>query len=592
MELLYLYIEDDGKNIKDCEFNFSSDFKFSYNREEKIVTVIKNENFIPNFWEAENVSSITAVIGKNGAGKSNLFEFIARYYSSSFGLSNKSKKNLLHIYRLNGQLYINRKDVKSDFPLLEQHYIQYPLNDHNKSNLTKLLYYTPHYEKNILFDLHHVSTSDISNGGLLRQFGNDLIILKDIKAKSFTDIERLCIEDTFRQIELFSYSKTDYFEGLNLPTALSIVFKEGAKKLDIDNKLYNKLYIDKPLSKLSFSEHIQNRLLYHFFSNEAYVRTLDIHDEMSFEEFIRLTHGSQLYSELAHLDRTDGIIFEKYPEQMGSRTDYQLKFLIKREYLSFDFMSGLYKYYFHGDVFGAPKTLETIRILHSNVTFEWIGLSSGELEYFNLLSRIYCNLQNVIIVPAKKLKQPTKPQKEKNIILLLDEPENAFHPEWQRLFIENLICFFKNALPFYKFQIIIASHSPILASDFPKNNIIFLDKNEDGTCKVVDSICQENTFGANIQTLYRNSFFLKGLPIGEFAKRKINKLFEELERGYIRPTTLQEIQLVGEPLLKNQLMKLYKQCKDLPQSVNKRITQLEEEVRILKNKLNDQNRTL
>lgn len=592
MELLYLYIEDDGKNIKNCEFNFSPEYHFSYNREEKFITAAKNPDFIPNFWEASNISNITAIIGRNGAGKSNLLEFIIRYYCSPFGLTNKSKKNLLHIYKFKGQLYINRTDIRSNLPLLEKHYIQYPLNDFHQGNFTKLLYYTPYYEKNVLFDLHHVIAKDISNGGLLRQYGEDRILAQDSRTKSFSDIERLSIEDTLRQIELFIYSKANYFEGLSLPYALNVIFKEGARKHNTENYLYNKLYIDKPLSELSFVEHIKNRLLYHFFYNEAYINTLSINNEMTFDDFIQLTYGGQLYFELVQLENNNGLIFENYTERMGSRSDYLFKFSIKREYLSFDFISGLYKYYFHGDVHDIPKTLEHIRVLHSNITFQWIGISSGELEYFNLLSRIYCHLQDVVIIPAKKLKLTTKPQKIDNIILLLDEPENSFHPEWQRLFLDNLIHFLTNALSYYRFQIIIASHSPILVSDLPKNNIIFLDKHTNGNCIVVDSITQDNTFGANIQTLYRNSFFLDGLPIGEFSKRKINKLFDELEHRDTRSTTWQEIQLIGEPLLRDQLIKLYKQIKDLPPIVDQRITQLEEEVRILKKRLNDKDRTL
>lgn len=82
------------------------------------------------------------------------------------------------------------------------------------------------------------------------------------------------------------------------------------------------------------------------------------------------------------------------------------------------------------------------------------------------------------------------------------------------------------------------------------------------------------------------------MPIGEFSKRKINKLFDELEHRDTRSTTWQEIQLIGEPLLRDQLIKLYKQIKDLPPIVDQRITQLEEEVRILKKRLNDKDRTL
>lgn len=590
MELLYLYIEDDGKNIKDCEFNFSPEYHFTYNREEKSITVTKNPDFISNFWEALNISNITAIIGKNGAGKSNLLEFIIRYYSSSSGLKSKSQKNLMHIYRFNNKFYINRNDIKSNFQFQECHYIQYPLNDHNNQHHTSLLYYSPHIDRNVLFDLSHVKAKDISNGGLLRQYGKDRI---DRKSKTFADIERLFIEDTFRQIELFIYSKTSYFKNLDLPYALKIVFEEGSNKLNTENYLYKKLYIDKPLRDLSFIEHIQNRLLYHLFNNQTYIEKLSLDNEMFFNDFIKKTYAGKLYFSLLELDAKNSIIFEQYPQQLGSRRDYEFNFLIKREALSFDFKSGLYDYYFQGEVHHIPYTLEHLRVLHSSIRFEWIGVSSGELEYFNLLSRIYCHLdKDVIIVQAKQARISNKSKYRGNIILLLDEPENAFHPEWQRLFLENLIYFLNNSLTDYRFQVLIASHSPIIVSDFPKRNIIFLDKNEDGTCKVVDSIRRDNTFGANIQTLYRNSFFLDGLPIGEFAKRKINKLFDELEHGDTRSTTWKEIQLVGEPLLRDRLMKLYKQVKDLPTIVDQRITQLEEEVRILKKRLNDKDRTL
>ncbi|MDR0605667.1 MAG: hypothetical protein LBG80_15325 [Bacteroidales bacterium] len=137
-------------------------------------------------------------------------------------------------------------------------------------------------------------------------------------------------------------------------------------------------------------------------------------------------------------------------------------------------------------------------------------------------------------------------------------------------------------------QIILTSHSPIIVSDFPKNNIIFLDTDKDCKCKVVKSITRENTFGANIHTLYKNSFFLNGLPIGEFAKVKIEQLFKKLQAGNIDDKIYKEIQLIGEPLLKNQLMKLYND--NLPNDVNKRVTELEKEIEKLKKQLNDKNR--
>lgn len=590
MELIYLYIGDDGKNIKDCEFNFSPEFRISYDRNKHYIDVSRNETYLTNFWETDNISNITAIIGKNGAGKSNLLEFIFRYYASPFGLNKGPRMNLIHIYRLNGYLYLNRDDIPSNYDLRKKHYVQYPLNNFNKDVNTKLLYYSSHYEKNILFDLGGgITSEDISTGGLLRKYGEDRKVMK-LHETTSSDIERLMIDDTFRQIDLITSSNATYFKGISLPKNLNITFKKGAKKLEIDNPIYDKLFIDKLLSEMDFIEHFTNRFLYSYFKNPKNLLDLEIGpDDITADEFIRRSYAGKLYTELIRLNEMGKILFTKYPDNMGLRSDYSWTFGVRTQDISFDLRVGLFYYYFKEEVFSSPSSLGHRGLAASDLTIAWHGLSAGELEYLNFLSRIYASLNEVIIDHEQKRHVQIKPQTYKNIILLLDEPENSFHPEWQRLFLNNLLYFLNKTTPHHTFQIILASHSPIIISDFPKNNIIFLDKNEnDGACKVVDSISRDNTFGANIHTLYRNSFFIDGLPIGEFAKRKINKLFDELENAQvIRPSILKEIQMIGEPIIRDQLMKLYKHREGIPEEVNRRIAELEKEIRILKDRLND-----
>ncbi len=590
MKLIYLYIGDDGKNIKDCEFNFSPEFRISYDRNKHYINVSRNEAYLPNFWDTDNISNITAIIGKNGAGKSNLLEFIFRFHSSAFGLQNISKRILIHIYRLNGNIYINRDGIKSNYRFNRKHYIQYPLNNFNKDVTTKLLYYSSHYEKNILFDLGGgITSEDISTGGLLRKYGEDRKVMK-LQETTSSDIERLMIDDTFRQIDLITSSNATYFKGISLPKNLNITFKKGAKKLEIDNPIYDKLLIDKSLSEMDFIEHFTNRFLYSYFKDPKNLLDLEIRlEDITADEFIRESYAGKLYDELIRLNEMGKILLTKYPDSMGLRSDYSWTFGVRTEDISFDLRVGLFYYYFKEEVFSSPSSLGHRGLAASDLTIAWHGLSAGELEYLNFLSRIYASLNEIIIDHEQKRHVQTKPQTYKNIILLLDEPENSFHPEWQRLFLNNLIYFLNKTTPHHTFQIILASHSPIIISDFPKNNIIFLDKNEnDGACKVVDSISRDNTFGANIHTLYRNSFFIDGLPIGEFAKKKINKLFDELENAQaIRPSILKEIQMIGEPIIRDQLMKLYKQREGMPEEVNRRIAELEKEIRILKDRLND-----
>jgi hypothetical protein len=82
-----------------------------------------------------------------------------------------------------------------------------------------------------------------------------------------------------------------------------------------------------------------------------------------------------------------------------------------------------------------------------------------------------------------------------------------------------------------KVHFIITSHSPFVLSDLPKENVIFLEKDEKtGYCKNVTKETNIETFGANIHTLLSHGFFMKDGLMGEFAKEKINKILTYLTR--------------------------------------------------------------
>ncbi|OAV66516.1 hypothetical protein Barb6_02583 [Bacteroidales bacterium Barb6] len=87
---------------------------------------------------------------------------------------------------------------------------------------------------------------------------------------------------------------------------------------------------------------------------------------------------------------------------------------------------------------------------------------------------------------------------------------------------------------------------------------------------------QEDTFGANIHSLFQNAFFLNG-TIGDFAKQKINTMFIKLHKGDIGDNLYEEIKLVSEPFIRSQLLKLYKELAPC-EATNK-------EIKTLKNRI-------
>ncbi len=80
MELLYLYVEDYAE-IQKQGFRFSSKIKVNYNEELKTIALSENENYIDNFY-GKTISDITAIVGKNGTGKTTVLDIIGLDYKN------------------------------------------------------------------------------------------------------------------------------------------------------------------------------------------------------------------------------------------------------------------------------------------------------------------------------------------------------------------------------------------------------------------------------------------------------------------------------------------------------------------------------
>ena len=195
----------------------------------------------------------------------------------------------------------------------------------------------------------------------------------------------------------------------------------------------------------------------------------------------------------------------------------------------------------------------------------WKGLSSGELG----LLKSFANLYSVKI----NLTEKTIPKlSTTNYVLLFDEVDLGLHPEWQRKWISRALPIIDKIFDDKHVQIIITSHSPIFLSDIYIENILFLEKdNENINRKTI-----EKTFGQNIYTLFKNSFFLNDV-MGEYAFNTIKDTIEYLSfkvnsnSPYNREESLYNnsdeiinekiakkvIDSVGETIIANQLKELF-----------------------------------
>ncbi|ASF42970.1 AAA family ATPase [Capnocytophaga endodontalis] len=172
-------------------------------------------------------------------------------------------------------------------------------------------------------------------------------------------------------------------------------------------------------------------------------------------------------------------------------------------------------------------------------------LSSGEQHLVHTMQSVLYHILNVNSVHSSKEQK----NKYEYINIIFDEIELYFHPEYQRRFVfellERLDSLKKGThIPKIKgINILFCTHSPFILSDIPKQNVLFLGDKKDF-----------KTFGANITTLLSNSFFMENL-IGEFAKNKINEVIRWITQD--KEDILKTIRLIDEPILRNKLVEMY-----------------------------------
>lgn len=235
----------------------------------------------------------------------------------------------------------------------------------------------------------------------------------------------------------------------------------------------------------------------------------------------------------------------------------------------------------------------SISELEESLQFRWIGLSSGELGLLKSFANLY----------AAKLSLQSKTYRgidKENFLLLLDEIDLGLHPEWQRKWVSTALPIIKKIFDKKLLQIIITTHSPIFLSDIYKENIIFLSRDD----KEYKNSDFKKTFGQNIYTLYKNSFFLKKL-MGEYAYKTIedtveylnsvienttsnlkdSNLYSKLSLELKKNTAHKVIESIGEPIIANQIKELFNQAffeeKNEIEELKDKIARLQEQLQQL-----------
>lgn len=586
------------ENINNCfidqGINFSPDFIIDFNKRDRILSIKKREQEI-DFFKGSNVNQINLIVGKNGSGKSTILNLLGLSHIDREELlrnspswnwfavySNGNAEFILEGHNPNFIRNLEFNDVvrqnENDFYCLkikrDNENFKF-IGSRDVDRRETLYMYHANNLKDEWYPTHLFKEHTLGNSGYSREY---------IFSPKMTDIyELLTDQETLSR---------DTFSGNNIKLVISkrnILSTYDSEKYSYDliQKFKDKIYSYKQKKEViqqtentvySYQEKfviefLEDALFYILIEgvNSGYKEAVNILDQASYNN-IKSNHFESTESHFIESDYTEKKKYLLNILESNQLNNFSKKPLFE-SYNYRELISRLEKV--NSDLFNdqsqiiqdlSTQNRETsltnlisfFEITKSSREFfpikiEYANLSSGEFQYI----KHYSNLRQSLDLDEKYAAV-------NNVILLLDEPDANFHPEWSRRYIQNLI----NTLESQKnmnFQIIITTHSPFMVSDIPSDYISCIDiveKDDDSHRKI--NIAD---FGlmSNYYDLIKHNFFMEQ-PIGEYAsnvfKRIINNI-DKLKNSHIKfdkadlskeiKSIFNAIDLIDDPIIRRKL---------------------------------------
>lgn len=581
MKLVHIYIEE-HKAIRHLNIPINGGFECSY-KDGHLMLKKRNDRLSAYYSNVE----ISAIIGKNGTGKSTILNFLETLVlaSDSCGLAifYCNEKNFFYICNINN---CNLIDVK----ILSE-----PSED--KARYECVLNYKEFIEIN---KIRFVNINNLSP----EQLGLTLT-----KSKSHSSILNLTLKNNTRSqaqkrhyfSKLLSYFKSYYvsesfqediyFELAIYSSPLRIMYRAIESRINLnenndlrqelrewsqgihDIKLFNNgvlsnnlvgmnvLSILSRLSKLtSKNPNHQNEVLLYLVHTFA---KLNLHhdENMSYCNCLRETVRSlefkenwpTLNSEYSDLTSNDieglynDINVNELKEVLESIVEqlFLLSKLIEEHNLEYAQVNSnvckLEEYYLINKISELVNKLPSE--VSSNIRMGWRGVSTGELAYSHIFSETFHYLT------SGKLDSS-------NSIIILDEVDLYLHPEWQREFIAKFIeliqyCRNINGVPAP--QVILTTHSPIIAGDFLPRDIVSLYKEQDSYGEERIVVRPSLGFGTSISDLYLVGMHLTAI-FGEHSKGYIDAVIHRAQEKKLTDFDKKLIEQISDKHIRNYLL--------------------------------------
>ncbi len=628
-ELLFMYVAN-FQGFHNVEFNFSSEVIFNVKIQGEKIILNKadyNRRLPEDFW-GKNISAINLMIGDNGSGKTTVMRVLCRWVCM-FSVGEFPKEKGIMVVREttdsdNHIRYIafenkekldisvgsvgsikamsDRDELKNFFKNVRLIYFSNTMTELNVGRFPILSDYSLPQR---LREANAAVTSGINIIENFRQYEFNkqverVLYKKEDFAEQTESVKHEKIEFTVSYVQMEIQNRT--FEAISklLPQDCTDAMKNIAGMWEIfENEFYKQYAFGRrelvvQLLQAFFCGIIVKNLIKEGSreNGELDKKAINEFKELGKGDLSGITISKKAWAEwiiefctdfLSEIKGTDKINDKKRKTEDENISEYVDSLLLfeKEEYFDF-FGEPDVKYgseqinVYQIDIrenkqkfLDFWERFEKVSSYMDNIHFSW-NLSSGEQNKLNLLS-VLGGIHD----------------EDENVWILLDEPDNTFHPEWGRKLLKHIIdiC---NKMQDKNFQLWISTHSPIMLSDMPQDAVTYLHAKRDDKEFIREKRKKDvhpNTFGQNIYVLFNDAFFLRDGIIGEFASHKILKTvigLEELEESFDerksaghqeqanlgqsnRKLEMYEkmVNLVAEPVYRHQLQSYLVNCKNL-----------------------------
>lgn len=612
MKLLYLWIENFEERIRNQGFLFSSEYVINFEYEESRLFIQKREDYFPKFY-GERILDITAVAGKNGSGKTTLARCVYQmckglslvdtecdetfseqmivyldnqekiwvfYYLKqepviyaeteyeAISLLNTSENTLNkaeNVHKMSVVYFTNAILIDSMIP-------NHGMGEYTEYSIEKSIAYSPmaalqsefgktrelygaestsgdgflyiirRYSENMVSDARNAYLSSFSYNYLLmvRYSPGSIARMIPVLNRKFELIVLEFGEYILRQKKISMLSEVDK----SVFVIRKIIYEKIIKDIGVD--IYGKIYANILCEIILFLNLFTGECLNRLFKmiEKGVISHANAYD---LENILQQSDEKEFIMKIYNIGEVDITLLDEFfniTEKKGC---------ILKQTVWYEQIKKFKEQYMLMGKKGIPNIIddgyiEIIQILldsHDKGKTVWWRMlkiipspvSSGEMALINIFASVY---------------QLKKRNTDNNILFILDEIDAYLHPKWQQEVLTHIIRWINENENFEdkKVQIILTSHSPIMLSDIPRDMIIRMND-----LKKVE-VQSELTFGANINQLFYDSFFMQEGSIGNIAKTKIQKVINYLngedcisqeEAEYI-------IKNIGEPIVQRKLL--------------------------------------